>query len=71
MFKQIVEAKGEEITIRLPKELADKKVEVVVQEWKDSSYRNDMSFEEAKAYFQSLAADLSHYKFNRGEANGH
>jgi hypothetical protein len=44
MFKQIVEAKGEEITIRLPKELADKKVEVVVQEWKDSSYRNDMSF---------------------------
>lgn len=70
MYKQVVVAKGEEVTIKIPKDLADKKVEVIVHEWKDTSYRDDMSFEEAKAYFQSLAVDMSQYKFNREEANG-
>lgn len=70
MYKQVVVAKGDEVTIKVPQELADKKVEITVHEWKDASYHENMSFEEAKAYFQSLAVDMSQYKFNREEANG-
>ena len=69
MYKQVVEAKGAEITVQLPSELAGKRLEVTVNELQPDAKDREKLLQEAHTFFRSIAVDMSNFKFNRDEAN--
>jgi hypothetical protein len=49
----------------------NKEVRITVDEVGEAKPSVLKSFEEEKAFFQSIAVNMSDYKFDRNEANGH
>lgn len=74
MFRKIVKIeKAEDLTVHLPEEYLNKEVEVsaveVEEKETDERTRKRKSASDAIAFFKTIQTDLSHFKFNREEAN--
>lgn len=71
MYRKVFVAKEvQDLTITLPEELLNKEVEIIAFELQhnDASDRGK-KLAEAKAFFKTVAVDMSGFKFNREEAN--
>ena len=71
MYRKIIEAeKKEDLTIQLPAQYLNKRVEVIAFELEEPSEKSGTKdFSDAIAFFDSIQVDMSDFKFNREEAN--
>ncbi len=80
MYRSIITPKETKLTIELPYEMVGKAVEVLAFEIEKKETptekpedlpvgRRKRTFEEAIAFWDSMAVDMSNFKFNREEAN--
>ena len=80
MYRAIITPKETTLTIELPDQLVGKSVEVIafeieknsesfVSDSKLTKNKAKRTFEEAVAFWDSMAVDMSDFKFNREEAN--
>jgi hypothetical protein len=72
MFETTIKIKRpEDLVLQLPENYMNKEVKITVDEVGEAKPSVLKSFEEEKAFFQSIAVNMSDYKFDRNEANGH
>ena len=80
MYRAIITPKQTKLTIDLPEEMVGKPVEVLAFEIEKNGEtivtsenlatgNRKRTFEEAIAFWDSMAVDMSNFKFNREEAN--
>jgi hypothetical protein len=80
MYRAIITPKETTLTIELPDQLVGKSVEVIafeiekneagIMKPEDSKpIKRKRTFEEAVAFWDSIAVDMTNFKFNREEAN--
>lgn len=80
MFRTIITPKETTLTIELPDQMVGKTVEVIAFEIEKNGEtivkpedlvesKPKRTFEEAVAFWDSMAVDMSNFKFNREEAN--
>jgi hypothetical protein len=71
MYRAIVTPKETKLTIDLPEEMVGKEVEVLAFELgqAEKNVVKMKSLEEAFAFWDSMAVDMSNFKFDREEAN--
>ncbi|MBY0435399.1 MAG: hypothetical protein K2U26_14940 [Cyclobacteriaceae bacterium] len=76
MYRAIITPKETTLTIELPEQMVGKPVEVLAFEIEKNgdsisltSGKRKRTFEEAIALWDSMAVDMSNFKFNREEAN--
>jgi hypothetical protein len=80
MYRAIITPKETTLTIELPHQMVGKSVEVIAFEIEKNGEMVDKTtdlvtnkpkrtFEEAVAFWDSMAVDMSNFKFNREDAN--
>ena len=73
MLREIIKPQKASFTMRLPKEMVGKTIEVIAFEIDDAENTSDkrLRFQEIEELTKATLVDLSGFKFDRNEANNY